>query len=105
MRKIDWTVVLAAVLLTACTWVKPTESGQNVRLAEPNQVVECKKIGKTTVSVLDKVGFVSRSEDLIAEELKALARNSGASMGGDTVVVAGAVSKGEQSFNVYQCGR
>ena len=105
MKKISWIPLLAIALLTSCTWVKPTDAGQNVRLANDNQVGQCKKVGRTTVSVLDKVGFVSRSEDLVAEELKTLARNSGANMGGDTIVAAGVVSKGEQPFDVYQCGR
>lgn len=105
MRIMNLIAMLALILLTSCTWVKPTDSGQNVRLANDKQISQCKKIGRTTVSVLDKVGFVSRSEDLVAQELKILARNSGASMGGDTIVPATAVSKGEQSFDVYQCGR
>jgi hypothetical protein len=105
MKKISLIPVLAVVLLTACTWVKPTDAGQDVRVASYDQVDQCKKIGRTTVSVLDEVAYVSRSEDSVAEELKTLARNSGASMGGNTVVAAGAVSKGEQSFDVFQCER
>jgi hypothetical protein len=105
MKTISWISVLAVALLTACTWVKPTDAGQNVRVASHDQVAQCKKIGRTTVSVADKVAFVSRSEDSVAEELKTLARNSGASMGGNTIVAAGAVSKGEQPFDVFQCER
>jgi len=103
MKKINWIPVLAVALLTACTWVKPTDAGRDVHLVSYDQVDQCKKIGRTTVSVVDKVASVSRSEDSVAEELKILARNSGASMGGNRVVVAGAVSKGEQSFDVFQC--
>lgn len=105
MRKMEWILVLLIGTLSACTWVKPTDAGQNVRLVSYDQVGKCKKLGKTTVSVLDKVGFISRSDDKIEGELKTLAKNSAADMGGDTIVVAGAVTKGEQPFDVYQCGR
>jgi len=91
--------------MPACTWVESTDKGQNVRLVTSEQLGQCKKLGKTTVSVLDKVGFISRSEEKVEEELLTLARNSAADMGGDTVVVAGPVSAGEQPFDVYKCGR
>jgi hypothetical protein len=105
MRKIEWILVLLIGALSACTWVKPTDAGQNVRLASYNQVSQCKKLGKATVSVLDKVGFISRSADKVDQELKTLARNSAAEMGGDTIVAVGTVSGGEQPFDVYQCER
>jgi hypothetical protein len=105
MRKTEWILVLLVGTLSACTWVKPTDAGRNVRLVSYDQVGQCKKLGKTTVSVLDKVGFISRSENKVDEELQTLARNSAAEMGGDTIVVAGAVSKGEQPFDVYRCRR
>ncbi len=105
MKKIGWVLVLLIGALSGCTWVESTDAGQNVRLVSVDQVGQCKKLGKTTVSVLDKVGFISRSDDKVDEELKILARNSAADMGGDTIVVAGVVSKGEQPFFVYRCGR
>ena len=104
MKKIEWMLVLLIGALSACTWVKPTDAGQNVRLVSYDQVSQCKKLGKATVSVLDKVGFISRSDDKIDDELRIMAKNSAADMGGDTIVVAGAVSRGEQAFDVYQCG-
>ena len=76
MRKMEWILVLLIGTLSACTWVKSTDAGQNVRLVSYDQVGKCKKLGKTTVSVLDKVGFISRSDDKVDEELKTLAKNS-----------------------------
>jgi hypothetical protein len=105
MKRTEWILVLLIGALSACTWVKPTDAGQNVRLVSYDQVGQCKKLGKTTVSVLDKMGFISRSEDKVDQELKTLARNSAAEMGGDTIVAAGTVSAGEQPFDVYQCGQ
>ena len=104
MKKLACIVILLATM-PACTWVKSTDASQNVRLLTSEQVSQCKKLGRATVSVLDKVGFISRSEEKMEGELLTLARNSAAEMGGDTVVVAGSISKGEQPFDVYQCGR
>lgn len=103
MRKMHWLLLFPLVAMSACTWVETTDSGQQVRLATYNQVANCKKIGKTTVSVLDRVGFISRSAEKVAEELQVLARNGAAEMDGDTIVAAGAISAGEQSFDVYRC--
>ena len=103
MRQMQWALVFCLLATSACTWVETTESGQKVRLATQDQVAKCKKLGKTTVSVLDKVGFISRSEEKVAEELQSLAKNSAAEMDGDTVVASGAISDGEQSFDVYRC--
>jgi hypothetical protein len=105
MRGTHWILIFTITTLSACTWVKPTDAGRNVRLAAYDQVGQCKKLGKATVSVLDKVGFISRSENKVDEELQTLARNSAAEMGGDAIVAAGAESKGEQPFDVYRCGR
>lgn len=103
MRRMHWALILSLLAIAGCTWVETTESGQQVRLATQDQVAKCKKLGKTTVSVMDKVGFISRSEEKVAEELQALAKNSAAEMEGDTVVASSAVSNGEQSFDVYRC--
>lgn len=103
MKILHWMLIFSFVAISACTWVETTDSGQQVRLATQNQVAKCKKVGKTTVSVVDKVGFISRSEEKVAEELQALARNSAAEMDGDTIVASGAITEGEQSFDVYRC--
>jgi len=89
--------------LSACTWVKPTPEGEQVRVLNASQVSICKKLGNTTVSLMAKVGFVERNEETVSEELVTLARNSGGSMGGDTVVPASGIEEGEQSFDVYKC--
>jgi len=105
MRKIEWMLLLLVGALSACTWIKPTDASQNVRLVSHELVGQCKKLGTTTVSVLDKVGFITRAEDKVSEELHMLAKNSAADMGGDTIVFVRAVSRGEQAFDVFQCGR
>jgi len=83
--------------------VKPTAGALNVRVAYLSQVESCKLLGRTTVSVLDKVLFVSRNEEDMADELETLARNAAAEMQGDSIVAMSKIVGGEQVFDVYRC--
>jgi hypothetical protein len=106
MKKGLFLLIFSAMLVTSgCAWVKLTPEGEQVRVLGSGQVSACKKIGKTTVSVLAKVGFASRSEKLVREELETLARNSAGNMGGDSIVPISGIEEGEQSFDVYKCVR
>ena len=88
-----------------CSWVKPTESGARVRLATAGEVEACANVGTTHVSVMDKLGLVTRNQAKVAGELATLARNSAVELDGDTVVAITQVVDGAQTFAVYQCGR
>lgn len=99
------TAVLALVLLSSCTWVKPTPGGNRVRVAtSPAEVEKCEKIGITTVSLMDKVGYFNRDQKKVEEELFVLGRNSGSEMGGDTILPISDIFQGERRFAVYRCG-
>jgi len=91
------------LLLAGCTWVRLTPEGEAVRVVSAAETVECKKLGQTTVSLLAKVAGLKRSAKKVAAELLTLGRNSGAEMGGDTIVPASEITGGEQSFDVYRC--
>jgi len=95
-------VLITAISMTACTWVKPTDEAINVRVLYHNQVEHCQQIGRTTVSVLDAIAFI-HPEDQVTEELETLARNSAAEIHGDSVVAISKVIDGEQVYNIYQC--
>lgn len=96
-------LLCVSFLASACAWVKPTERGANVKLAEPTEVSQCRKVGTTTVSVMDKIAGVPRSYLTISEELATLARNEAPNLDGDTVVPAGEIVNGQQVFDVYDC--
>ena len=96
-------VIAAVLLLAACTWVKPTVQGEKVRVLTAEEVVKCERVGKTTVSLLARVAGVERNPRKVRDELKVLARNSAAEVGGDTVVPMGPVGDGKQTFAIYRC--
>ncbi len=93
--------ISAALLLSACSFVKLTPGGENVAVLQLNQVTSCTQTGSTTVSVVNKV-VVNRSPDKVALELRSLARNRAAERG-DTIVAMTPVTDGEQTFNIYRC--
>ncbi len=103
MNTSGWIVVLATAMLSSCTWVKPTAAALDVRVAYLSQIETCKQLGRVTVSVLDKVAFIARNEEDMADELETLGRNAAAEMKGDTIVAMSKIVDGEQVFNVYRC--
>lgn len=72
-------------------------------MAEANQVGGCESKGKITVSVIDKVGFYSRSVEDVDANLLQLARNGAVDMGGDTVVKGDRPAVGKRTFAIYKC--
>ena len=104
MRNWRLSLVLGVALITsACAWVKPTEQAREVRLAEAEDVVNCRKVGTTTVSVLDNVAGIPRSYRTMSEELATMARNEAPRLDGDTVVPVGDIINGQRTFDVYDC--
>ena len=96
-------ILLLALSLTACTWVKLTPEGEKVRLLSTSEVKSCKKMGKTTVSLKDKIAGFERDREKVQKELEALARNSAIDLKGDTIVPASEIKDGKQVFDVYRC--
>jgi hypothetical protein len=95
-------IASAAILLSACSSLKLTESGEKVRVLDPAEVSSCKNLGRTNTSVTDRIVF-ERPADAVAKELQIVARNSGARMGGDTIVPLTVIEGGQQTFVVYKC--
>lgn len=89
--------------LAGCTWVKLEAEADAVVVAAAEAVTDCERLRSTRVSVLDHVGVLKRKQSKVARELETLARNNALEFGGDTVVAAGPVAAGEQSFIIYRC--
>ena len=100
--KIKLSIIAATILLSSCSTLKLTTGGEKVRVLDPAEVGSCREMGRTNNSVTAKV-IVERSEDAVAKELRILARNSAARMGGDTIVPLTVIEEGQQTFMVYKC--
>ena len=95
-------IASAAIMLSACSTLKLSEGGEKVRVLDPSEVSSCKNLGRTNTSVTDRIVF-ELPDDAVAEELQIVARNSGARMGGDTIVPLTVIEEGQQTFVVYKC--
>ena len=92
------------LLLGACaTGIKLDAQGEKVRVLDPGEVASCREIGRTNTSVTWVVVGVERPRDVVSKELRIIARNSAARMGGDTIVPLTVIDKGQQTFVVYKC--
>jgi len=97
--------VLSMVMacLPACTWVEPTKESSGVTLVKSFNVNACKKLGSTNATVTQKLGPVTRDDDVVMEELITLAKNRAAKMGGDSIVAQEPAVDGSMSFDIYKC--
>lgn len=104
MKFVSALLIALAALTGGCSWVKVTEDGSSVAVANIANVRNCKKISTVSVKVKDNfIGTMKRDPNKVAQELTNLARNEAAAGGGNTIVPASAVKEGRQSFDVYTC--
>lgn len=89
--------------LGACTWVKATDAGAEVVVADGSGVNNCERKGEVESALKSRVGAFERNATKVAGELETLARNEAAKMGGDTIVAESNVRDGKQTFGVYRC--
>lgn len=92
----------AATLLAAACASRLTTDGEMVRVAGPQDIKQCRRIGNTRIS-LDAARKKLFSASLIAESLENEARNLARRIGGDTVLAVSEVSEAAQVFGVYDC--
>lgn len=101
-------LLLTALLLPAsgCAWVKLTDEGQRVRVAETGSLsAGCVRKGEITASVRRELGPFERNSQKVTDELEALARNEAALISADTVVPTGPVDgSGQRRYVAYACG-
>lgn len=104
MKFLSFLIVALLALTTGCSWVKVSEDGSSVAVANIANVRDCKKISTVSVKVKDNfVGSMKRDPNKIGQELTNMARNEAAASGGNTIVPVSAPKEGRQSFDVYTC--
>ena len=91
------------LIASGCTWVKPIEDASSVYLVGAANTQGCDRLGTTTSSVKDQIGWLNRSDERVASELLTLAQNSAVAMGGNTLVATAEPMGGSQHFVIYSC--
>ena len=92
-----------SVSFVGCTWVELTAGGEQIQYATQKAVEGCRQVGKTTAHTKAKLGIFARDPSEIRKELRTLARNDAAAMGGTTISPLGPEENGEQTFGIYVC--
>ncbi len=87
----------------ASSLIGERKGSDRVSLADANQIGGCQSKGKTIVSVLAKVGFLNRLEEVVEDELLQMARNDAVDAGADTVVKGESQEFGRRTFELYKC--
>lgn len=105
MKKISLAALAILAVSSGCTWVKPTDQGSKVAVANASNVRGCENVREVTVSVTSKIWFYQRDADKVATELTTLARNEAVNFNGDTIVPSSKIENGRQSFEVYKCSK
>lgn len=97
-------LMAAALLLSGCSWLGRTPPEQSVRVLSAADVVACRAVGQTTVSLVDTLNAVGNDQAKVQQALNLLARRSAVTLGGDAVVPVGDAKAGQQTFAIYACG-
>ncbi len=79
------------------------DGAERVSMADANQVGNCQSKGKTTLSVLAKVGFITRSAEDVEVNLTQMAINDAVDAGADTVVKGESTALGSRAYTLYKC--
>ena len=96
-------IIVTAGSLAACATVRLTSSGEKARLLTVEEAANCKQLGRTVINIRPSLLSIPRPQAVIVKDLRVLARNNAANMGGDTVVPVSGISNGQQTFEVYKC--
>lgn len=94
--------VLAASV-AGCSTIALKPGAEEVEVLDADRVTDCRKLGVTTASVADELGFIPRGEKHVRRDIHRLAKNSAVTMNGDTLSPESEIRKGEQKFGVYDC--
>ncbi|MDY6942906.1 MAG: DUF4156 domain-containing protein [Pseudomonadota bacterium] len=95
--------LLFPLLLVGCSWVTVTPKAEHVLALPQERVTHCEKLGEITVTVLEKIWFLSRREEDISRDLERLAKNNAVNMGGDTVAPLTKIADGQRKYGIYRC--
>jgi hypothetical protein len=94
---------LLSLSVSACSWVELADPAQDVLVLKPHQSKQCEQVRRTTSQVLDKIWFVNRNQEKMAEELETLARNTAAELGANAIVADSEITEGKQTFIILNC--
>ena len=96
-------IVFVSLTLTGCTWVKPTQNSESIRIVPKDRVSDCKNLGEITTYTKASVAGVLRKPAKVRQELETLAKTQAVEMDANTIVTKSEVVEGKQTYIAYRC--
>lgn len=98
-------LMMAGLIISACTWVELSEEGKSIRVVSMADVKTCKKVGTVNVALKHQIAGFDRNAEKVKRELENLARNTTVrlELDGDSIVPISEIKEGKQRFAVYKC--
>jgi hypothetical protein len=95
----------ALALLAGCTWVTPSPEAlkANVVVVDAAGAAHCQRIATNQLSVADHLGSIQRMPDDVESDLRTMAINQAATVGGDAVAAVSALKGGVQTWALLRC--
>lgn len=95
-------ITVALAVTSGCTLGTFQSETHAVELRNETDVADCKLLGTVTKKSRDR-WTPARTDKKIATEVRDLARQEAANLGGNTLVEKTALIMGRQTFTVYSC--
>jgi hypothetical protein len=105
MRALGPCAVAALVSLAGCTWVTPSPEAlkANVVVVDAAGAAHCQRIATNQLSVADHLGSIKRMPDDVESDLRTMAINQAATVGGDAVAPVSDLKGGIQTWALLRC--
>jgi len=95
----------ALALLAGCTWVtqSPEALKANIVVVDAAGATHCQRIATNQLSVADHLGGIQRMPDDVEHDLRTMAINQAATVGGDAVAAVSDLKGGVQTWALLRC--
>lgn len=103
MRLASASLLLAS--LAGCTWVtqSPEALKANIVVVDAAGAAHCQRIATNQLSVADHLGSIQRMPDDVEHDLRTMAINQAATVGGDAVAPVSDLKAGVQTWALLRC--
>ena len=104
-NKLFYILLLLTGILSGCAshLIEVKKGSDQIVIVDADKISGCELKGKVNVSVLSKIGFITRNKEDVEANLDQLARNNALEMQGNTIVKLDSSEFGRREYSIYKC--
>ena len=104
-KTLVYTLIFLTSILSGCAshFIEVKKGSDQIVIVGADKISGCELKGKVNVSVLSKIGFITRNKEDVEANLDQLARNNALEMQGNTIVKLNSSEFGRRDFSIYKC--